>query len=77
MTTSRSPYQYSSPVCVKGYIVTHICSRSDCCSWCACTHSSMEESVAALKNKQESVVVWTNKCGGKTVTLVLSLVPWS
>ena len=36
----------------------------------------MEESVAALVNQQESVVVWMNKCGGKTVTLALSFVPW-
>ena len=77
MTTSWSPYQYSSPVCVKGYVITHFRSRSGCGNWCDCTCLSMEESVAALEKKQESVIVWMNKCGGKTVTLVLSFVPWS
>ena len=76
MTTKRLPYQYSSPVCVKGYVIAHFHSRSGCCNWCDRTLSSMEESVAALVNQQESVVVWMNKCGGKTVTLALSFVPW-
>ena len=77
MTTNQSPYQYKSPVCFKGYVTAHFFSRSSCRNWCKRTHLSMEESVAARENKQESVVVWTNKCGGRTVTLVLSFVPWS
>ena len=35
----------------------------------------MEESVAALENRQESVVLWTNRWGGKTVMLVLLFDP--
>ena len=77
MTTSRSPYQYSSPICFRGYVVAHFFNKLGCCNWCDLVQSSMEESVAALVNKQESVVVLTNRCGGKTVTLVLSFAPWS
>ena len=74
-TTSQSPYQYSSPVCFKGYVVAHFFSSLGCCNWCDRARSSMEESVAALANRQESVVVLTNRCGDKTVMLVLSFVP--
>ena len=77
MTTSRSPYQCSSPICFRGYVVAHFFSRSCCCNWCKRARSSMKESVVARENKQERVVVWTNKRGGRMVTLVLSFVPWS
>ena len=77
MTTKRSLYQYRSPVCFKGYVAAHFFSRLGCRNWCECTHLSMEESVVACENKQESVVVWMNRCGGRTVTLLLSFVPWS
>ena len=77
MTTSQLPYQWSSPVCFKGYVVAHFFKRSDCCNWCAQTLSSIEDKVVALEKRQESVIVWTNKGGRRTVTLVLSLVPWS
>ena len=58
-------------------MVAHLDRRSGCCNWCVHTHSSMVKSVDAWEKRQLRVVVCTKRCGGRTVTSILSFEPLS